>query len=290
LLHLTKKLKNFDISFNTNNSHNKMISNTSFAQPYKETLAYMMSNKTGKLNPDSSFSFKGITDVPLENLNIKKIQKNMHKLRYNGKIDFDNSFSRMFNTGDVYDVKHVNEMTFRFDKNNDDLCYQKLFATMIRRNNINYCNGIKYITIVCNNGFVIRSHADYIEVTKNKKSNVYYIDGRDYLSEKINRKNLYTLLTNPSVIKCRFCLDLEYGCDVCKEYEQRIDERYDEEYERMNDCDGCGENSGYLDEYGLCSGCRRNKKVKKVRRERMCDIEQRRNAEIEEHEKLISFD
>jgi ribosomal protein S14 len=262
-----------------------MISNTSFDQSYKKTLAYMMSNKTGKLNPDSSFSFKGITDVPLENLNIKKIQKNMHKLSYNGKIDFDNSFSRIFNTGDVYDIKHVNEITFHFDKNNDDLCYQKLFATMIRKNNINYCNGIKTITIVCNNGFIIRSTADYIEVTKNKKSNIYY-----YSNDGINYKNLYTMLVNPSTIKCRFCLDLEYGCDACEQYEQHIHERYEEEDECMNDCDGCGENSGYLNEYGLCFQCQRSTKVKKVRHERMCDIETRKNAEIVEHKKFISFD
>lgn len=250
----------------------------------------MMSSKTGKLKPDLSFSFEGITDVPLENLNIKKIQKNMHKLSYIGKVDFGNSFSRIFNTGDVYDIKHMNEITFRFDKDSSDLCYQKLFATMIRKNNINYCNNIKTITIVCNDGFTIRSTAEYIEVTKNKKSNVYYLDGRDSLSEKINRKNLYTLLTNPSVIKCRFCLDLEYGCDACEDYEERIAESYDQEYECMNDCDGCGENEGYLNEYGLCFPCQRNPKVKKVRRERMCDIEKRKIAEISEHKKYITFD
>jgi hypothetical protein len=266
-----------------------MISNTS-SQSYKKTLAYMMSSKTCKLDPDSSFSFEGITDVPLENLNIKKIQKNMNKLSYNGKIDFDNSFSRIFNTGDVYDIKHVRELKFHCDKDYFDSCYKRLFATMIRKNNINYCNGVKYITIVCNDGFTIRSHADYIEVTKNKKSNVYYLDGRDSLSEKINRKNLYTLLTNPSVIKCRFCLDLEYGCDACEDYEERIAESYDQEYECMNDCDGCGENKGYINEYGLCFQCQRNPKVKKVRRERMCDIEKRKNAEISEHKKYITFE
>ena len=165
-----------------------MISNLS-AQPYKKTLAYMMSSKTGILKPDLSFSFEGITDVPLENLNIKKIQKNMHKLSYVGKVDFGNSFSRIFNTGDVYDIKHVNEISLQFDKNNDDLCYQKLFTTMIRKNNINYCNNIKTITIVCNNGFIIQSTADYIKVTKNKKSNIYYLDRLYHLGEKNNRKN-----------------------------------------------------------------------------------------------------
>jgi hypothetical protein len=246
-----------------------------------------MSNKTGKLNLDLSLSFDGITDVPLENLNIKKIQKNMHKLSYVGKVDFGNSFSRIFNTGDVYDIKHVKKITFHCDKDYFDSCYQRLFETMIRKNNINYCNNIKTITIVCNNGFTIRSTSDYIEVTKNKKSNIYYLDRIYHLSEK---NHLYTLLVNPSAITCRFCLDLEYDCDTCEQHIQHIEDSYEEECEHMYDCDGCGENAGYLDEYGLCSGCIRNPRVKKVRRERICDFEKRKNAEIEKYRKFISFD
>ena len=270
----------------------KMISNSS-SENYRDLLDYIMSrnSKIGKLNPEKTLSFKGITDVPLENLNIKKIQQNMWKLRYVGKVDFDNSFSRIFNTGDVYDIKHVNEITFRVDKNNDDLCYKRLFATMIRKNNINYCNNIKTITIVCNNGFIIQSTSEYIKVTKNDKSNIYYLDKIYHLNEKNDPKErLHTLFTDPSSIKCRFCLDLEHWCDCCEQHIQHIEDRYEEECEHMYDCDGCGENEGYLDEYGLCLGCSRNPRVKKVRRERMCDFEKRKNAEIENYKKFISFD
>lgn len=265
-----------------------MISNIS-SQNYKKTVGFIMDkefNQKCKTNNDLIFSFDGMTEVPYENLNIKAIKKNIYKLTNVDKIDFGNSFTRIFNTYDLSKIKNVNEITFTFDKNLDNLYYKNFFTTLINKN-INYRNNIKTIKILCNNGFVVNSTMDYIQVIKNKKSNIYYNS-----NEEINHKNLYTMLINPTTIKCRFCLDLECGCEWCDGRD--IEEKYDEEYEyleeHMNDCDGCGNNVQYLDQYGLCFKCQKDKKMKKIRRECTSDIEHRKNAEIIENKKFITFD
>ena len=270
-----------------------MISNT---LSYKKTVRFMMDpefNMECKTNNDLVFSLDGITEVPYENLNIKGIKKNIFNLSGVRKIDFGNSFSRVFNFYDIFKIINVREMNFHFDKNIDDICYKKLLLALINPNNINYRNNIETINIVCNNGFIIKSTVDCIQITKNKKSNMYSLNDRLYLNNRINRRNLYMLLTNPSAIKCRFCLDLKRGCEWCNEemMERELEEEYDDHMEHLNDCDVCGDNVEYIDEYGLCSECRKNKKIKhKIRRQYIWNITEQKNMARIKNKKFITFD
>lgn len=270
-----------------------MISNTS-SQSYKKTILFVMDpkfNETCKRNNDLVFSFEGITKVPRKNLNIIGIKKNIYRLENVDKINFGNSFSTIFNTSDIFKIKNVNEITFHFDKNMDDPCYNKILSALISPFNIHYRNNIKTIKIMCNNDFILRSTANWIDVSNGIKSNTYSLNNNHDVSQKINYKNVMNMLTNPLSIQCRFCLDLKYGCEWCND--DHIDKLYDDEYEylleHMNDCDGCGENDQDIDEYGLCFECRRDKKIKKIRRENICDISNTKTAEIMKNKKFISF-
>lgn len=250
----------------------------------RESIQFMMDSKFRnecRKKDLINLSFRGITNIPRENLNINGIIKNIQNLSGVNKIFFDKSFSNIFNSFDIFNIRNVKNIYFYFEKNNDDIKYKKFYTTLVSKNNLNLQNNINNIKIIFTDKYFISIRNNYIEIFKNNKSNSYIQNNN---SKKINKSNLIQIFINPCKLSCRYCLDYKYGCDWCNnEYRDEYrDEYHDEQDRNMNDCDYCGKNVQYINEYGLCTKCNSNKNIKKIKRK---SIEQ----QIMESQLFIKF-